>query len=230
MQGPLPTDRGVHTRRGDPLLGLLLALGAAAMWLAWFLMPDAGTADAAHIFAAVSRQREQVRLSALVQLAACALCVPGILRLSSHRGALQRWGAVALVVGLLGMAADAVYHQAAHRLTAPGLEPQTALAVLTAMQTEDIRSLVPLLLPFFAGVPLWVAGLRAQGAAPRPAAWLAASAFAWLPVGMALARWAALPRRIVALGALALLLSSLAAVGLGLLRRPVETEPETPGR
>ena len=59
------------------LAGLALAAGSILLWLAWVLMPDAATNDAAHILAAVASQRDAVHRSTILQLAGAALLVPG---------------------------------------------------------------------------------------------------------------------------------------------------------
>src|SRR5262249_55496575 len=150
--------------------------GSALLWLAWALMPDAATADAAHILAAVGGARASVRASALVQLAACAALAPGVLHVAGRGTRATFAGGALLPVGAMGMAADAVYHQLAVEMTAPGVDASAMLPVMTAMQTRDIRSLAPLMLAYPAGAFVLVAGLVRERRASRWAARLAALA------------------------------------------------------
>ena len=124
-----------------------LSLGAVLLWAAWALMPDAATNDAGHILAAVSAARAAVRASALLQLVGAALLVAG-LAVEAGEGRRARAGAVAMLVGSVGMAADAVYHQLAFEMTAPGVARDAVLPVMAKMQTEELRPLIPLLLLF----------------------------------------------------------------------------------
>ena len=55
------------------------------------------------------------------------------------------------MLGAVGMAADAVYHQLGYAMTAPGSARDAALLVMTKMQSEELRPLVPLLLTFVVG-------------------------------------------------------------------------------
>src|SRR4029077_14075764 len=114
------------------LSALALALGAALLWTAWALMPDAATNDAAHILTAVAGARPAVHLSALLQLAGAALVVPG-LAAETAPDRRTRAGATLTLLGAVGMAADAVYHQLAYAMTAPGIAQDAILPVMTQM-------------------------------------------------------------------------------------------------
>jgi hypothetical protein len=190
-----------------------LAIGAAALWVAWALMPDAGTNDAAHILTAVAAAREAVRASALLQLLGAALLVPGLVA----EGAAERRtraGAVALLLGAVGMAADAVYHQLAYEMTAPGIAREAVLPVMTKMQTEDLRPLLPLLLSFLVGAVVlgWQRARRGLGSA-WTARLLRAPALT-LPLGVVGVLALALPRRLVALVTLGAICAGLIGVAI----------------
>src|SRR5512138_2169244 len=129
------------------VFAVALAAGAALLWAAWALMPDAATNDAGHILMAVSTARASVHASAILQLAGAALVVAG-LAVEAGDGRRAPAGAVALLVGSAGMMADAVYHQLAFEMTAPGVARDAVLPVMEKMQTEELRPLIPLLLLF----------------------------------------------------------------------------------
>ena len=152
------------TRIGE---GLCLAMGGIAVFTAWLLMPDAATNDAAAILVVVAGARVRVHASALIQLFGAALLVPGVLGLARDQRRNGRAGPALLMWGAVGMAADAVFHQLAVQLTAPGVAAATALPVMERMQTVELAPHVPLLLAFLAALP--VLGLRLRAARAGPA-------------------------------------------------------------
>jgi hypothetical protein len=192
---------------------LSMIAGAALLFVAWALMPDAATADAAHILDAVGPVRARVALSAAIQLVASALLAPGVACVARAGGRGAPWSAVALAIGAMGMAADAVYHQLAAEMTAPGIDRAAALPVMVAMQTVDLRTLAPLLLAFVVGVPAVAFTLPKDLPAVRAARVLVFVALAVIVVGGGAAGAGIVPRRFVALGTLAALCGSLASVG-----------------
>jgi hypothetical protein len=206
------------------LAGWALAAGSICLWLAWALMPDAATNDAAHILAAVGSQRAAVHRSTILQLAGAALLVPGLVAQGApERG--TRAGAVALLWGAMGMAADAVYHQLAYEMTAPGVAADAMLPVMTRMQTDELRPLVPLLLMFLAGAallglqrlrrrlgPAWIAGLLMAPAAT-------------IPLGVVAAATLGAPRRVVTLVTLGAICAGLASLGLRREASPLRDSP-----
>jgi hypothetical protein len=184
-----------------------LALGAVLSWCAWALMPDAATNDAAHILTAVAGARDAVRASAIMQLAGSALLVAGLVA-EAREG--RRAGAIATLLGGVGMAADAVYHQLAFEMTAPGVAREAVLPVMTKMQTEDLRPLVPLLLLFPVGAV--VLGLQRRGAG---APWSSRALMAPLltvPLGVVGHLALGLPIRVVALATLGAVCAGLVGV------------------
>ncbi|HVY41016.1 MAG TPA: hypothetical protein VHM31_23915 [Polyangia bacterium] len=192
--------------------GAWLALGAAGVFLAWLLMPDAATNDAAHILAAVGASPARVHASAWIQLAASALLVPGVLGLG-RGGPTGRLGVTMLMWGVLGMAADAVFHQLAVQLSAPGVDAPTALAVMRKMQTVELVPHVPLLLSFLLAGPVlgWTLLRRAPGTwAPR----LLLAPVATVPLAVLGVRLLGLPRRAAALTVLGEVCAGLVLLAL----------------
>jgi hypothetical protein len=164
----------VVTKFERAFAGYSLIAAALLFWLSWYLMPLPGTTDAAFILAQVSHQRGSVIASAILQTLSAVATVPAALlavRLPTPAGRGSRLlhvGAALFVVGAIGNGADAVYHQMAFEMTAPGVDIAAVAPVMTLMQTQDIRLLVPLMLAFFAGAVCLAVGLvRAQLAPPR---------------------------------------------------------------
>lgn len=216
MSGAMTSAAPSSTRA--TIAGTTFVAAAFLLWLAWALMPDAATADASHILDAVGAMRERVAWSARVQLLASALFAPGLLFVARRGGRATFWGAALLSVGAMGMAADAVYHQLAVEMTAPGIDRAMVLPAMVAMQTRDIRTLVPLMLAFLVGVPVLVVGLRRDRRIDALAAWLVAAAPVLVVAGALAAVAFGFPRRFVALGMLGVLCASLASVGRVLAR------------
>jgi hypothetical protein len=153
-----PPGRLEREAAGWSLMG-----GAVLFWLSWYLMPQPGTTDAAYILAAVAGQRGSVLASAILQTLFAVTLVPAALaavRLRPLRGArLFYAGAALLLVGAVGNGADAVYHQIAYEMTAPGAQASAMVPIMTRMQTADVKLLVPLMLAFFAGAVCLAVGL-----------------------------------------------------------------------
>jgi hypothetical protein len=196
------------------LAGCALVAGAICIWIAWALMPDAATNDASVILTAVAASRGKVHASALLQLLGAALVVPGLVAEGApERG--TRAGVVVLLWGAMGMAADAVYHQLAFEMTAPGVARSAVLPVMTKMQLEDLRPLVPLILAFVVGaVVLGVQRSRRRVGSPWAARLLMAPV-ATVPLGILAVLTLGVPRRVVALVTLGVICAGLVAVGLG---------------
>lgn len=162
--------------------GWSLIAAAPLFWLTWYLMPEPGTTDAAFILRAIAAQRPEVLWSAILQTLCAVAVVPAVLSVGASRSTLVRIGAVLTLIGALGNAADAVYHQMAFEMTAADVDRQAMLPVMTRMQTEQIALLVPLLLAFFPGVACLCVGLARENRAPARVGWLFA---AMLAVGLA---------------------------------------------
>lgn len=203
-----------------PISGALLIVGAVLLWVAWALMPEGATNDPVVIARVIAGARESVRLSAIVQLAASAAFAPAMLLLAGRGSTLTFAGGALVLVGAMGMAADAVYHQAAYQLTAPDLDAAAMLAPLGRMQGEDIVSLVPLLLAFVVGTPMLGAGLVREGRAPRWVAHVLIVAFVIAIGGAIGVRAAGLSRHLVVLGFFGALGLAFIGMAVPLLRRP----------
>jgi hypothetical protein len=147
--------------------GWSLILAAALFWPSWYLMPQPGTVDAAFILDAIAAQRTEVLVSAILQTICAIAIVPAVLSIAPSTSMLVRVGAVLTLVGALGNAADAVYHQIAFEMTAADVNRAAMLPVMTRMQTHQIWLLAPLLLAFFAGAACLCIGLAREGRGPR---------------------------------------------------------------
>jgi hypothetical protein len=203
-----------------PISGVLLILGAILLWVAWALMPEGATNDPAVIARVIAGSREDVRLSAIVQIVASAAFAPAVLLLAGRGSALTFAGGALVLVGAMGMAADAVYHQAAYQLTAPDLDAAAMLLPLGRMQSEDILSLVPLLLAFIVGTPMLGVGLVREGRAPRWVGPVLLAAFVIAIGGAIGVRVAGLSRHLVVLGFFGAFGLAFIGMGLQLVRRP----------
>ena len=189
---------------------LVLAAGAACLFAAWALMPDAATNDAAHILEAVAAARPRVRASALIQLLGAALLLPGLLGLA--RGGTP--GLVPMVWGALGMGADAVFHQLAYEMTAPGVQRAAVLPVMARMQTAELAPHLPLLLAFVLGGPWLAWRLRRAGRRGWAVALLMAP-LPTIPIAVAAVRLAGMPKRAAALLILGEICAGLIGLALG---------------
>jgi hypothetical protein len=192
------------------LAGAVLTFAAVTFWLAWALMPDAGTNDAAHILAAVHANRVAVRWSVVVQLVSSVAFVPAVVlaRPVSERALA---GACLVLVGAMGTAADAIFHLAAYYMTADGVVAASVLEPMRLMQTDGLAFLVPLLLPFLFGGWVLASGLRREGRASRWPGRVFALAFAFAAVGAAVSLASGSGRH-------AVVLVFLGLIGLGYAR------------
>jgi hypothetical protein len=190
-----------------------LALGATLLWVAWALMPDAATNDAAHILSAVAGARASVRASSLLQLAGAALLAAGLAgeAAAEHR---TRAGAVALLLGAVGMAADAVFHQLAFEMTAPDVTRAAVLPVMERMQSAELRPLIPLLALFLVGAVVLGAQRARRRVGPAWVARLLLGPALTVPLGVVGVQGLGAPRRIVALVNLGLICAGLVGVAV----------------
>lgn len=208
--------------------GWCLIAAAAFFWPAWYLMPEPGTVDAAFILRAIASQRGSVMLSAVLQTMCAVAVVPGVLSVAPSRSTLVIAGAVLTLIGALGNAADAVYHQMAYEMTAAGVDRVAMLPVMTRMQTVQIVLLAPLLVAFFPGAACLCIGLAREGRAPRKVGRLFAIALAIGVTGAILAGVFGMSPRILTLKALALFSAALAWTGWELRRH--RSDNDVPAR
>lgn len=207
-----------HTTTMTAVGGWSLIAAAVLFWLSWFLMPEPGTVDASFILRAIAEQRGAVLLSAILQTACAVALVPAVLSIDHSRSRLIRVGAVLTLVGALGNAADAVYHQMAYEMTAPDVDRLAMLPVMTRMQTEQIWLLVPLLLAFFPGAACLGIGLARVGLAPRHVGRLFAIALALGIVGAIAGSQLGVSPRVFTLAALGCFSGAIAWTGWALRR------------
>jgi hypothetical protein len=151
--------------------GMAMAVAAITFWISWYLMPDQGTADTMHILRIVHEARDAVFVSVVVQIfSSVVYALAIVLYLVSFSGHSRSTvaGSVLLIIGAMGMCADAFFHLLAAFMTdeAVHLQEHTVL-IMQAMQTRGILFLAPLLLPFFAGTFLLAAGSSRSGATDR---------------------------------------------------------------
>jgi hypothetical protein len=199
--------------------GSAMIFAATTFWLAWVLMPDAGTNDAGHILAAVGANRLAVRWSVVVQLVSSAAFVPAVVlvRTASRRGLI---GACLVLVGAMGMAADAVFHLAAYYMTAGGVPAGAVLEPMRLMQTDGLVFLIVLLLPFLFGGWVFASGLRREGMASRWPGRFFAVAFLFAPGGAAVVMSTGEGRHLVVIGFLGLIALGYARLGYDQLVAP----------
>jgi hypothetical protein len=194
-----------------------LVVAAALFWIGWLLMPGVGVTDAAQIFSLVGAQRPAVRLSVIVQLVSAACYAPAMVGISGlgwkrNRSAITL-GAILLLIGAMGSAADAIFHLVAYEMTAPDAPSAPLIPVIARLQGPDLVFVAPMLLAFLLGsIVLAVAmALARQTAAWNPALFLLALVVAL--AGSRLFSTDPNAQRIVGLAVLALI--SFSQVGLG---------------
>lgn len=190
--------------------GAWLVAAALLFWLAWALMPAVGITDTRQIFEHVAARAPAVRASVILQLVSAACYAPALVGLARTPDADQRrslrLGAVLLLVGAMGSAADAVLHLLAVEMVAPGIDRDAMIPVMERMQGPNLALLGPLIAAFFVGSLALAIGAARARIVPRWNPWLFALALLVIPVGGGLAL-------------LACVSASQAWIGLALLRR-----------
>ena len=164
--------------------GASLIAAALAFAAAWFLMPCAGETDAAEIFRIVTPVRGAVLAAAVLRLLAATLYGPamvGIIRDRDARLAGRLWRpAAVLLVGTLGLAADALDHMLAYAMTAAGVDQAAQVDVIEWMQGPGLLIIAPLIACYFAGAAWLAVAYARAGVVSRwnPALYLGALAIA----------------------------------------------------
>ena len=171
--------------------GAWLVAAALLFWLAWALMPAVGITDTRLIFEKVAAHASGVRASVVLQLVSAACYAPalvGIARLpaAESRRALAI-GAVLLLIGAMGSAADAVLHLLAVEMVAPGIDREAMIPVMERMQGPNLALLGPLIAGFFAGSVVLSIGFARAGLVSRWNPWLFVLAVPALALGGGLA-------------------------------------------
>lgn len=198
--------------------GAAMVFAAVTFWLAWFLMPDAGTSDPGHILSAVRAKRDGVWWSVVIQIVSSAAFVPAV-ALAHPASPRALAGACLVLVGAMGMAMDAVYHLAAYYMTADGVAPESVLEPMRLMQSDGLKFLVPLLLPLLFGGWVFASGLRREGTASRWPGRVFAAAFILAAAGGGVVVATSTGRRAVVLTFLGLIALGYARLGLDLVRK-----------
>jgi hypothetical protein len=186
-------------------------------------MPGVGITDAQQILDRVAQRRSQVGLSVVLQLLSAACYAPALVGLIAERslGANRQvlYGAILLLIGAMGSAADAVFHLLAHAMTSEGLDRSAFLPLMQQVQGPGLRFILPLIAAFFIGaVWLSVALARRQVVS----AWnpgLYGLALAAGALGGIVAPRAGIPPRMVGLTVLALVAGAQGWVGVAIARR-----------
>jgi hypothetical protein len=171
--------------------GAWLVTAALLFWLAWALMPAVGITDTRLIFEKVAAQAGAVRASVVLQLVSAACYAPALVGVARLPEATRRpslaVGAVLLLVGAMGSAADAVLHLLAVEMVAPGVDRAAMIPVMERMQGPNLALLGPLIAAFFAGSVVLALGAARAGLASRWNPWLFALALPALALGGGLA-------------------------------------------
>ena len=159
--------------------GAFLIAAALLFWVSWLLMPAVGITDTQEIFERVAANAGAVRGSVILQLVSAACYAPalvGVARLPEagrHRSFVA--GAVLLLIGAMGSAADAVLHLLAIEMVAPGVDRAAMIPVMQRMQGSNLALLGPWLAAFFVGSIVLAIGFARSGRARRWLAWLPAA-------------------------------------------------------
>jgi len=206
------------------LTGASLAAAAVLFWLAWLLMPGVGITDAARILELVAKHPERVRASVVVQLVSAACYAPALVGIVATRRLRRersvRLGAILLLIGAMGSAADAIFHLLAVAMVAPGSDVKAMLPVMEQMQGPGLRFIAPMLLAFFVGSGVLAHGFARAGFVSRVNPVLLGLAFALAAVGGPLATGQPGAARAVGLGVLGLVSLQQAWLGVALWRGP----------
>jgi hypothetical protein len=211
-------------KKQTTITGIVLILAAITFWLSWFLMPDPGTTDSAHILQIVKRVRESVFTSAITQIISSVLYVIALTLLAQLFLPQRKLTTVAIIffgIGVLGMCSDAFFHLLAYYMTDSSVDIQpNVVRVMEFMQTDGVIILIPILLPFFIGSLLLAMGLRKQDAISAIPVWAFSLALTVGPVVAIIARKAFLYQgNIVSLCILGLFAIGQAIIGYEIIKK-----------
>jgi hypothetical protein len=145
--------------------GSLLISGAIGFFTSWALMPDPGTTDAVHILNIVKQSRPDVISSVVIQIITCVFYVAALFLLTRviQLKNVSLVGICLVGVGLLGLCSDAFFHLLAWFMTDDSVDAErNVVRVMEFMQTDGVRFLIPLLLPFLIGSLILTIGLTKQ--------------------------------------------------------------------
>jgi hypothetical protein len=204
--------------------GYVLILAAITFWLSWFLMPDPGTTDSAHILQIVKQSRNSVFASAITQICCSVLYVVALTLLAQLFLPQKKVTLVGLIffgIGVLGMCSDAFFHLLAYYMTDSSVDIQeNVVRVMEFMQTDGVIILIPILLPFFIGSILLAIGLNKQGVISKFPTWLFSLALTVGPVIAIISKKILLYQgNLVSLSILGLFAIGQAFIGFTLIKR-----------
>ena len=161
--------------------GSLLICGAIGFFISWCLMPDPGTTDTTHILNMVKQSRSNVMNSVIIQIITSAVYVAALVLLTQISFPLRKislLGVCLVAVGVLGLCSDAFFHLLAWFMTDDSVNAQKdVVRVMEFMQTDGVRFLLPILLPFFFGGLILAIGLSRQKLVSRLSAYVTTLAF-----------------------------------------------------
>lgn len=184
--------------------GLLFILAGITFWLGWFLMPDAGTNDAAHILQLVSTHRQNVWLSVLTHILCSILLAIGVIGIQTDarmsRSKTTRWGASLVSLGAVGVCLDAFFHLIAYYMTTDGVPQKAMAAPMALIQTQGIKFLIPFLLAFIIGGTVYTAGFYHVGATSVWPKRVLLAGLAWALIGGLIAAKLGTGHQLVTLG------------------------------
>ena len=170
----------------------------------------------------------RVRASVVAQLLSAAAYAPALVGIVATRRLRRqraiRAGAILLLIGAMGSAADAVFHLLAAVMVAPGVDRAAVLPVMAQMQGGGLLVIAPLILAFFVGTGVLAHGFARAGVVSRANPLLSLLALALAGLGGSLAAGHADAARAVGLSVLALVSLSQAWMGAALWRRPAAGE------
>lgn len=201
--------------------GAWLVIASLSFWLSWLLMPGVGVTDTARIFTLVGAHRTNVYASVAFQLLSAAAYAPGIAAILALRSprptAPALTGAVLVLIGAMGSAADAILHLVAYEMTAPGISLEAMAPVMRRLQGRDLALLLPFVLAFFLGHGLLVGALRNRGSLARLGATVLLVAPAIVIFGAPSVGRGLVSGRVVGLGFLGAINASLLLLGLSMM-------------
>ena len=161
--------------------GSLLICGAIGFFVSWSLMPDPGTTDTAHILDVVKQSRSDVINSVIIQIITSVIYIAALFMLTQISFQLNKLSLVGIClvgVGVLGLCSDAFFHLLAWFMTDDSVNTQKdVVRVMEFMQTDGVRFLIPILLPFFFGGLILAIGLKRQRLVSRLSAYVITLAF-----------------------------------------------------
>jgi hypothetical protein len=161
--------------------GGLIICAAIGFFISWMLMPDPGTTNTVHILGLVKQSRSQVMCSVVIQIITCVLYIVALFLVTQISFPIRKvslLGICLIGVGILGLCSDAFFHLLAWFMTDDSVTTQKdVVRVMEFMQSDGLRFLIPLLLPFFIGGLILGVGLTQQKVISKISALVTSAAF-----------------------------------------------------